>query len=313
MKTKEKYTFKDFTMANLRGVGQVFFQENALCGLVILVGIFYGSYLENSLHIAVAALFALIVSTATGIIFNYKQEDVLKGLYGYNGILVGIALASFLKESPFLWAFIFLGSICSSAFFHGMKLALLKFNISALTFPFVFISWIFIFFASFVFIDHSEVSVPREVINNYELFTAGFLKSISQVFLINNSDAGAFFLFGLGLSSMRAFSMAIFGSLVALGLSLLIGINQNEIAQGLFGYSSVLVAIAIGSVFFKPSFKVWIYALFGIGLSLLIQIIMIFISKKFDLPIFTAPFIFAVWIVLLIRFLIGFFRKSLEK
>ena len=75
-----------------RGVGQVMFQNNALSGALMLVGI-----LLNSWQMALLAVAGNVISTLTAYISGYSREDINNGLYGFNGTLVGIAVGVFMS------------------------------------------------------------------------------------------------------------------------------------------------------------------------------------------------------------------------
>ena len=66
-----------------RGIGQVMFQNNALSGLLMLVGI-----LLNSWQMALLAIAGNVVSTLVAYFSGYSREDIRNGLYGFNGTLV---------------------------------------------------------------------------------------------------------------------------------------------------------------------------------------------------------------------------------
>ena len=50
-KAKDIFTF-EFVKTVLKGVGQVMFQNNALTGLLFLIGIFWGAFEEGLPHVA---------------------------------------------------------------------------------------------------------------------------------------------------------------------------------------------------------------------------------------------------------------------
>ena len=75
----------------LRGCGQVMFQNNPLTGFLFLVGIFV-----NSALLGLAGLIGLLASTLTALLLRADRSMVRAGLFGFNGILVGIGLAFFL-------------------------------------------------------------------------------------------------------------------------------------------------------------------------------------------------------------------------
>lgn len=75
-----------------RGIGQVMFQNNALSGGLMLLGIAF-----NSWQLAVLSVLGTVVSTLTASLSGYDKEDIRNGLYGFNGTLVGIAIGVFME------------------------------------------------------------------------------------------------------------------------------------------------------------------------------------------------------------------------
>ena len=75
-----------------RGIGQVMFQNNALSGIIMLIGI-----ICNSWQLAILAVAGTVVGTIAASLLNYDKEDIRAGLYGFNGTLVGIAIGVFME------------------------------------------------------------------------------------------------------------------------------------------------------------------------------------------------------------------------
>ena len=76
----------------LRGVGQVFFQNNALSGLLMLAGIAIGDW-----RAALLALAGNVAGNLTAVAGRYLPKEIGDGLYGFNGTLVGIAAGVFFR------------------------------------------------------------------------------------------------------------------------------------------------------------------------------------------------------------------------
>ena len=81
-----------------RGIGQVMFQNNALSGGLMLLGIAF-----NSWQLAVLSVLGTVVSTLTASLSGYDKEDIRNGLYGFNGTLVGIAIGVFMEINVHLY------------------------------------------------------------------------------------------------------------------------------------------------------------------------------------------------------------------
>ena len=102
-----------FLDINLRGIGQVMFQDNPLTGALFLLAIAWGSYAAGVRQVAIAGVVAVIVSTLTAQWLRVEEASLNAGLYGFNAVLVGLALATFLAPGPLLWVYVILGAAVS--------------------------------------------------------------------------------------------------------------------------------------------------------------------------------------------------------
>jgi urea transporter len=127
------------------------------------------------------------------------------------------------------------------------------------------------------------------------------LKSITQVFLKASIIAALLLLIGLAVNSVAAAVFALAGAIVAVATAHLLGAESDLIAGGLMGFSPVLTAIALGTVFYKPGVKVAIYALVGTVFTVIVQGAMNVALTPFGIPTLTGPFVLASWIFLLPR------------
>jgi urea transporter len=80
--------------AVFRGIGQVFFQENALTGICFALGLAVSSPL-----MATGAVVGAAIGTATAWAFKFDKAELSAGIYGFNSTLVGIAMFFFFQAS----------------------------------------------------------------------------------------------------------------------------------------------------------------------------------------------------------------------
>src|SRR3954451_19027882 len=125
----------------LRGSGQVMFQDNPLTGLLFIVGIAWGAAAANMPAVAIGAVLGLIVATAAASLLRVDKGAFGSGLYGYNGILVGAALPTFLAVDALLWAYIVVGAAASTVVMLAVANVMKTWHAPALTFPFVLTTW----------------------------------------------------------------------------------------------------------------------------------------------------------------------------
>ena len=162
-----KWTPKEFMKAVLNGVSQVTFVENWKTGLFWVIGLTLsfelvsGRVLTNafttgwnpSSTLFLAGLMALIGSAlgvSLAILTKLPTSEIKGGIHGFNQVLVMIALTSFLPLTwqSFLYA-IAATVVCSLFTMPALQHFLSRWNLPALTGPFVFTTWVFLLAAPF--------------------------------------------------------------------------------------------------------------------------------------------------------------------
>jgi urea transporter len=300
-----------FLDINLRSIGQVMFQNNPLTGLLFLAAIAWGSYAAGVPRVAIVGVLAVVVANLTAQWLNADRESLHAGLYGYNGVLVGLALATFLAPNALMWVYVVLGASVSVITMLGTVNALKPWGMSSLTFPFVLTTWLLLL-ATYGFSGLTGAALPAgDVVVPFQRYEAsplklidllqGVLQSISQVFLKANGVAALLFLAGLAVNSLAAAAFALAGAIVAVLTAHLFGAESELITGGLLGFSPVLTAIALGAVFYRPSWRVAIYAMLGALFTVIAQAALNVALTPFAIPALTAPFVLVTWIFLLPR------------
>ena len=113
-----------------RGIGQVMFQENIFTGIILFIGILVCS--------RISALYALL-GTGIGVVVafmcSFPLSMITAGLFGFNGVLCGIALSG----KKWHHGILAIASIVVSVFvMFGMS----RLGIITLTAPFVISAWL---------------------------------------------------------------------------------------------------------------------------------------------------------------------------
>ena len=121
------------------------------------------------------------------------------------------------------------------------------------------------------------------------------------MFLKGNGVAALLFLAGLAVNSMAAAAFALAGAIVAVLTAHLFGAESELITGGLLGFSPVLTAIALGAVFYRPSWRVVVYAMVGTVFTVIVQAALNVALTPFAIPALTAPFVLVTWMFLLPR------------
>ncbi len=272
-----------------RGIGQVMFQNNALSGLLMLIGIFL-----NSWQMGILALSGNIISTLTAHFSGYGRDDIKNGLYGFNGTLVGIAVGVFMELS--------LGSLllmvvaaCISTWIA--RLLNLQRSLPGFTAPFILSVWMLLGFCSWIMPDillvSDTVTDATQGINYFQTFSFG----IGQVMFQGNIWTGLLFLVGILINSRTAAFYTVIGALFPIPLAILLGIDAETLNMGLMGYNGVLCAIALGD----RTLKSLVWDSCSVLLSTLLQII----GMNLEITTLTAPFVVSVWIIMGIQKLVS--------
>jgi len=300
-----------FADLNLRGIGQVMFQDNPLSGLLFFIAIAWGSFAAGMPQVAIGGLVAVVAGTLTAQWLRVDASGLAAGLYGYNAYLVGLAFGTFLGVSPLWWIYVVLAGAVSVPVTLAIANVFKSWGVAALTAPFVLTTWLFLLATyAFAAIEGSGLPMAAEITPidpaaanplAFGDFVVGVLKSITQVFLKASVLAALLLLAGLAVNSIAAAAFAVGGAIVAVATAHVLGAESDLITGGLMGFSPVLTAVALGAVFYKPGLRVALYALVATVFTVIVQGAMNVAISPFGIPTLTAPFVLASWFFLLPR------------
>lgn len=295
----------------LRGAGQVMFMDNPLTGLFFVAAIVWGAFAVDAPLVALAGLLALAVATGTALVGGFDRASWRAGLYGYNALLTGLALGTFLAPGAMLFVFVVIAGAFSVVVSEAVGRFLKVHAVPGLTFGFVLTAWLFLL-ASHGFAGLPAGGLPTAVLPGGAAviasdplapgaFLAGVALSISQVFLKDSIIAALLFLSGLAVASLPAALLALAGAVIAVAVAHLSGAESDLVTGGLLGFSPVLTAVALGTVFGKPTPRGLAYAAFGTVVTVIAQAALNAGLAPFGLPALTMPFVLVTWLFLLAR------------
>lgn len=292
--------------ALLRGAGQVVFQNNAWSGLLILLGVTVGACLSSTPAVALGAVVGLIVATISGWAFRSDdaEEATCDGLHGFNGMLIGCAMPTFLADSVAMWVMLIMASALSPGLRYALNRIMSSVGISSLTFPFVVTTWIILLASRWLgalppisAVSDAAVNMsPESVDLTWRTLLDGWLRGISEIFLIDSTLGGAIILAALAVGSWRAALWATIGAVLVMPVALLLGAPVEDMNLGLFGFNPALTAIALATVFrpFKRYNK--LLTLAAIVVTFFMQLAMATCFTTWNLPVLTAPFCIVTWL-----------------
>ena len=294
-----------------RGVGQVMFQDNPLSGALFIAAIAWGSFAAGVPQVLFGGLLGIVTATSTAQWLRVESASLRAGLYGFNGVLVGLALATFIAPGSLLWAYVVLGAAVSVVAMEATANVCKSWSMPALTFPFVLVTWLLLL-GTYGFgglagtaLPSAGVVAPFTSVASTRLDTGQFvqatLHSISQVFLKGSAIAALLFLAGLAVNSVAAAVAAVCGAIVAVITAHALGAESDLVTGGLLGFSPVLTAVALATVFHQPGLRVAAYAALGTVFTVVAQAAFNVALTPLAIPALTGPFVLVTWMFLLPR------------
>ena len=276
----------------LRGVGQVFFQENALTGGCFLVGIAVSSPL-----MAVGGAVGAIIGTATARVLKFDEKELTAGIFGFNSTLVGIATLFFFRPGV-MSSFLLVGGCIVAALLTLPARKHVPFP--TYTAPFIVTTWVLFFLGKALSVSPVEPGGPLEGAGIVQAVAHG----VSQVMFQASLWTGLLFLVGIALSNWEHAVWVLLGSLVGMLVgsyhataaarvldpeSLVERGLLENVALGLYGYNATLAAVAL---------FLWRRSLIPPLLGMLLAVLLTDLIPMLGLPALTAPFVMATWLVL---------------
>ncbi|XP_073697227.1 urea transporter 2 [Garra rufa] len=290
----------------LRGAAQVMFVNNPLSGLIIFAGLI----LQNqwwALNGFVGTLFA----TISALILGQNRGAITNGLYGYNGILVGLLMAVFSNAGDWYW-WLLLPNIFMSMACPIVSSALASINsrwdLPVFTLPFNIL--VCLHMVATGHYNHHFPQVlfqPSRSMHNltwsdldYSKLFCSIPVGIGQVYGCDNPWTGGIFMIALFISSPITFAHATIGSAVGMVSGLALAAPFQNIYFGLWGYNCVLACIAIGGMFYALTWQTHLLAVACAFFCAYLGSAIANVMSTFGLPSCTWPFCLSALTFLLI-------------
>ncbi|MFE6973907.1 urea transporter [Streptomyces sp. NPDC057682] len=300
-----------YLLASLRGVGQVDFQSSLLTGAAILVGLWVAGW-ETGLF----ATLGTLIATATAYALDVDRGKIALGLQGFAGCLTGIALVSSLGHHPATYVLTVIGAVMCTVLMATLGTFLTPYGLTPMTAPFCLVSGVMVVGApSFSRVWHGapkavSSTTSGDTAMSWDVLWHAFFNNVSQIFLVESWYVGLIMLVGLALASVRVVLYAALGSVTGIVAAWLLGAPTELIANGIYGYNAVLVAIALGAVFMANTVWTGVYALLGAAASTGLTASLTSFFKPFGGHTFTWPFILTTWALLAAVPLLPRLRRS---
>jgi urea transporter/murein DD-endopeptidase MepM/ murein hydrolase activator NlpD len=273
----------------LNAYSMVLFTGKKSAGFVLMLLTFFDP---------IAGGFGLIGIVLTNLISYYLgviPEKIKKGLYGFNGLLVGLAFPLYHAPSLNLFLLLFVACLLLVIVTIWLEGSLgYFFGLPALSFPFVIVT--FLVYLSFFYYNGLVLKTPStswfplafpEMPKPIEYF----FKSLGYIYFQSNLWASLGI--GIVIFSVSRVSMllAVFGFACGSLFQVALGGNIEELATGVVGFNYILTSIALGGIFLVPSIHSFLLA--GVA-SMAVALVSTFIKVFFyffNLPVLSFPFV----------------------
>jgi urea transporter len=271
--------------AVLNGFSQVFLQAHPGCGLLVLLAI--------ALHapaLLIGATLGALAGTCGAGALGYRKADIDSGLYGYNGVLLGMLMVLLLELSAVTLGLIVLGSLVANLLQVRLLAAMRQRNwLPGFTLPFILVGWLVLALAGILDLG-AQAPLDAPLTPDGPGLLLAVASGIGQIIFLGQPLAGLVLLIAVGLADRRAASWMLCGSVVGMVMGIAIGAPEQQVLTGLAGYNPALAGLAASQV--QRSLAAPLLAIIAAVLFRLV-------FDRLGLPPLTLPFILACWLVAL--------------
>lgn len=286
----------------LRGVGQVDFQNNWLTGVVILIAIFYNSWIYG-----VDAIIGTAVATLTAMALGANRDLIKAGLFSFSGTLFAIGVNAFYSSnfttgtvpSWRMYLYIVFGSALTAVITATLMTALGPHKVATFTWPFNIACWLFVFAALQFSVFHPGPNIAPAIpqalqssgsYSGVAIWYKGIGNGVAEVFFQDNWITGYIMVFALALNTRIGALMALAGSAIGIGTGMVLGASAASLEAGLFGFNNVLTMMALGGFFFVLNYRGLVWAIFGTIITTVVFAALTIAFSPMGMPAFTGPF-----------------------
>jgi len=244
-------------LSALRGLGQVIFINNPVSGLLLLLAL-----LLQSPWMALFAAVGTVTANLTARALAAETTAWSNGIYGFNGALLGAAVAAFALVGPDIsvvaWLLVVLsGAIITTVLLHGLgRWVFRRVGLPPLTLPFCLVTWLLLDLVASL--NHPALQLAEHPpleggVGVAQALLLALPHGFGQVLFCPGLLPGVLVLLATAAASPLAALVGLLGSAVGAITGLLIGASPEAVAVGLWSYNALLTAIAIGGTFYAPT------------------------------------------------------------
>jgi len=287
-KSFNKFSKPEFFLeSTLHSYSQILFSDSKIVGLIVLTASFFNP------EAGINGLLGCLLVNHFAYHLGFDQSELKAGLYGLNGVLLGIAVNLYsdfplLRSLFIIVLFSLLLVLVISASSKYLKVRFLP----SMSLPFVLVSWMMIL---------SESSVFRKEVLNIDYITLEnipniFFKNVGHILFSPTENVGIAIMIALLYYS----PILAFITVVSFALCTTFALIFPEYITFLInnGFNVILSAVALGGVFYVPNLWSLSIALIASLLTLLVGQVLQTFFTPYHVPVLAAPFNFTALLML---------------
>jgi urea transporter/murein DD-endopeptidase MepM/ murein hydrolase activator NlpD len=234
--------------STLASYAQVLFSRSWLTGLLLLAAT------AMDVRALVGGLVAVLLTNALALALGMGAPAVRSGLFGINGLLVGVVVARWFEPTPVLFIVLLLAVIAVVLVNAGLRTLMASvLGLPVLTVPFILVISLVLAAShslhGMVWQVHA-VPAPIPTGSGIAWFVLTYLRALGYIFLSPEPVAGLLVFLALLVASRISAVLSVFGFALAVAATGVLTGGSTDVALGGVGLNAVLVAVALGGFFF---------------------------------------------------------------
>jgi urea transporter len=290
-----------FIKSVINSYSVLFFSQNRVLGIILLVVSFFNT--TSGLAGLSCVIFSLLVCK----LLKLGGDDLQRGIYSFNSLLLGIAFGAFYHVNLLfvIWLLVACILVIIAAVILAQRLG--KIGLPMLSLPFILIFWMVLLASNSIFnmgLLQKSSYLLAEIyagpdnlagIDGYLAFVLPpfvslFFRSLSAILFQHNILAGMLITIGMVIHSRIAFSLLIISFIAAYGFNSITHTYPEGISYYHLGANFLMTSVAIGSFFTIPSLRSYLLAILCIPLGFIVINALTGFMSVHALPIFSLPF-----------------------
>lgn len=298
-----KQSWRILTDGFLNSYAQVFFSDDRKLGWILL----FVSFID--VNAGLSGAIAAIVSNLAAQLMGFDTWFTKKGYYGYNSLLVGLGFGLTFNVGPAFFLLLLVAALLTFFFTIAFQGFFFKYGLPYLSIPFLLGIWLVMMASA----EFSELGLStRGIFIHNELFAIGgkglidgvswfdewishewirtYLFSLGAIFFQYNLLAGLLIAIGILLYSRIAFTLSIYGFMLAWGFYHITGADISVLGYSYIGFNYILTSIAIGGFFIIPSRWSYLWLIWLLPMVIMVTLSLQKLFAFLQLGLYALPF-----------------------